>query len=60
MKEMNKKFFGTDGVRGEANKFPMTPEIILKLGMSAGSYFAKTMKEILFLLVKIQGYQAIC
>tara|TARA_Y100000589_G_scaffold332331_1_gene391854 strand:- start:7053 stop:8402 length:1350 start_codon:yes stop_codon:yes gene_type:complete len=34
-----KKFFGTDGVRGEVNKFPMTPEIILKLGMSLGSYF---------------------
>ena len=41
MVEMKKKFFGTDGVRGETNKFPMTPEIVLKLGMSIGSYFFK-------------------
>ena len=41
MVEMKKKFFGTDGVRGEANKFPMTPEIVLKLGMSIGSYYFK-------------------
>ena len=40
MTKINKKnFFGTDGIRGEVNKFPMTPEIILKLGMSLGSYF---------------------
>lgn len=27
-----RKLFGTDGVRGVANKFPMTPELSLKLG----------------------------
>ncbi len=41
MVEMKKKFFGTDGVRGEANKFPMTPDMVLKLGMSIGSYFSQ-------------------
>ena len=59
MKEMNKKFFGTDGVRGEANKFPMTPEIILKLGMSAGSYFAKNNERNIVLIGKdtrLSGY----
>lgn len=31
-----KKIFGTDGVRGHANKSPMTVEIALALGRSAG------------------------
>lgn len=30
----SKKLFGTDGIRGIANKFPMTPEISLRLGKS--------------------------
>jgi phosphoglucosamine mutase len=30
------KIFGTDGVRGKANKFPMTPEIALALGRATG------------------------
>jgi len=33
------KLFGTDGVRGQANKFPMTAEMALKLGAAAGKYF---------------------
>ena len=36
---MNKKYFGTDGIRGKANIFPMTPEIALKVGMAAGSVY---------------------
>lgn len=36
---MNKKLFGTDGVRGTANSFPMTAEMALKLGAAAGRYF---------------------
>jgi phosphoglucosamine mutase len=36
---MKRKYFGTDGVRGEANRFPMIPEMVLRLGMAAGSYF---------------------
>lgn len=31
--------FGTDGVRGEANSWPMTAEMALKLGAAAGRYF---------------------
>jgi len=34
-----KKYFGTDGVRGRANSFPMTPEVALLLGKAAGAYF---------------------
>jgi phosphoglucosamine mutase len=38
---MNRKLFGTDGVRGLANKFPMTPEIAMKVGMAAGRIFTR-------------------
>lgn len=34
-----RKLFGTDGIRGTANAFPMTAEIALKVGMAAGRFF---------------------
>lgn len=36
MSEREVKIFGTDGVRGRANKMPMLPEIALSLGRAAG------------------------
>lgn len=36
---MVKKYFGTDGIRGKANKFPITADNILKIAMAIGSYF---------------------
>ena len=36
---MTRKLFGTDGVRGTANREPITAETALKLAMAAGSYF---------------------
>ncbi|MEM9249247.1 MAG: phosphoglucosamine mutase, partial [Pseudomonadota bacterium] len=36
--------FGTDGVRGRANAFPMTAEMALRLGAAAGRYFRKARK----------------
>ncbi len=36
---MTKKYFGTDGIRGTVNKFPMTAEIALKVGMVVGARF---------------------
>lgn len=38
---MTKKLFGTDGVRGTANTFPMTAELALRLGAAAGRYFRR-------------------
>ena len=35
------RLFGTDGVRGVANREPMTPEVIYNLGRSAGQVFGK-------------------
>jgi len=39
---MTRKYFGTDGIRGEANTFPMTAELALRLGIAAGRYFRTT------------------
>ncbi|MCP9759981.1 phosphoglucosamine mutase [Aquitalea sp. S1-19] len=33
---MSRKYFGTDGVRGEVGKAPITPEFVMKLGYAAG------------------------
>ncbi|MDA9534362.1 phosphoglucosamine mutase [Amylibacter sp.] len=42
---VKRKYFGTDGVRGLANAFPMTPDIALKLGAAAGRHFRKDQKQ---------------
>jgi len=42
---VKRKYFGTDGVRGLANTFPMTPDIALKLGAAAGRHFRKDQKQ---------------
>ena len=34
-----RSYFGTDGIRGQANLFPMTPEVALRAGMAAGKLF---------------------
>ncbi len=38
---MSRKIFGTDGVRGQANTYPMTAEMALRLGAAAGRYFRR-------------------
>jgi phosphoglucosamine mutase len=38
---MKRRYFGTDGIRGRANKFPMTAEIAMKVGMAAGLSFQR-------------------
>jgi phosphoglucosamine mutase len=38
---MSRKLFGTDGVRGRANSWPMTAEMALKLGAAAGRHFRR-------------------
>ncbi|GAA0526532.1 phosphoglucosamine mutase [Rhizomicrobium palustre] len=38
---MSRKFFGTDGIRGQANTHPMTPEVAMKVGMAAGRIFTR-------------------
>ena len=43
---MQKKYFGTDGIRGRVNEFPMTAESALKIGMAAGQYFKNNTKKV--------------
>ncbi len=38
---MSRKLFGTDGVRGRANVYPMTAEMALRLGAAAGRFFRR-------------------
>jgi len=38
---MTKKFFGTDGIRGEVGIYPITPDVFLKLGWAIGQVFAE-------------------
>ena len=40
-----KKIFGTDGVRGMANVYPMTAEMALRLGQAAAKVFMKQKKR---------------
>lgn len=43
---MSKALFGTDGVRGRANSYPMTAEMALRLGAAAGRYFRRDHKNV--------------
>jgi phosphoglucosamine mutase len=42
---MASKLFGTDGIRGQTNTYPMTAEIALKVGMAAGQIFSKGLRR---------------
>ncbi len=37
---MSRRYFGTDGIRGRANTWPMTAETAMRLGMAAGRRFS--------------------
>ena len=37
---MNRKYFGTDGIRGRVGEAPVTPDFMLKLGWATGKVFA--------------------
>ncbi|MDD5277048.1 MAG: phosphoglucosamine mutase [Methylovulum sp.] len=55
---MTKKYFGTDGIRGEVGKPPITADFLLKLGWAAGKVLANAGND--FVLVgkdtRISGY----
>ncbi|MEM7596501.1 MAG: phosphoglucosamine mutase [Pseudomonadota bacterium] len=42
---MSDKLFGTDGVRGTANTWPITADLALRLGAAAGRYFRRDKQE---------------
>jgi phosphoglucosamine mutase len=51
---MNKKtkLFGTDGIRGKANTYPMDPATVMKIGKAIGLYFKKKDKKTRVLIGK--------
>jgi len=55
-----KRLFGTDGIRGEANLFPMTPEMALQVGRAVGYLFRNhtehTSKVIIGKDTRLSGY----
>ena len=38
---MARKYFGTDGIRGEVGQFPITPDFVMKLGCAFGRVLVK-------------------
>ncbi|MFY0681946.1 MAG: phosphoglucosamine mutase [Thalassovita sp.] len=42
---MTRSLFGTDGVRGLTNTYPMTAELAMRLGAAAGRYFRRDQNE---------------
>jgi phosphoglucosamine mutase len=40
-----KKYFGTDGIRGEVGKAPIVPDFIMRLGYAAGSVLKQAVPE---------------
>lgn len=55
---MSRKYFGTDGIRGEVGQFPITPEFVMKLGWAAGKVFAEQGKKTILIGkdTRISGY----
>ncbi len=56
---MSRQFFGTDGIRGEVGKYPVTADFMLKLGWAAGRVFASAERETHVLIGKdtrVSGY----
>jgi phosphoglucosamine mutase len=36
---MKRRYFGTDGIRGQSNVFPMTPDLAMRVGIAVGTIF---------------------
>jgi len=45
MAETERTLFGTDGIRGVANRHPMTPEIVLRVGRAVASLFRNSKRR---------------
>ena len=57
---MTRKLFGTDGVRGTANKEPITARTALELALAAGAQFRRGTTATGWLSARIRGSRAIC
>jgi len=54
----NRKYFGTDGIRGKVGEAPITPDFVLKLGWAAGKVLARhgSKKVLIGKDTRISGY----
>ena len=53
------RLFGTDGIRGKANTYPITPEIALKVGKAVARIYARengTAKAVIGKDTRLSGY----
>ena len=57
---MKKKLFGTDGIRGEANRYPITADVALQVGQAVarvlGTARSKRGRAVLGKDTRISGY----
>ena len=56
---MKKKLFGTDGIRGKANQYPISADMMLKVGQAIGLYFREHVEHPRILIGKdtrVSGY----
>ena len=54
-----RRLFGTDGIRGQANRYPLTPEVVLKLGMALVTALKSPGKKLKIVIGKdtrVSGY----
>ncbi|MBQ9788079.1 MAG: phosphoglucosamine mutase [Lentisphaeria bacterium] len=55
-----RKLFGTDGIRGRANSYPITVDVALQVGKAVGRYFASNSNGIARVIVgkdtRLSGY----
>lgn len=59
-KNMSRKYFGTDGIRGRVGEYPITPDFVLRLGWAVGRVFARRAEGQKLVLIgkdtRISGY----
>jgi phosphoglucosamine mutase len=51
-----RRFFGTDGIRGQANTAPMTPETALRVGMAVAAHFGRDGTIVVGKDTRLSGY----
>ncbi|MEM6294078.1 MAG: phosphoglucosamine mutase [Myxococcota bacterium] len=52
----SRRMFGTDGIRGEANVYPMTPEVAMRVGMAVASHFGGSGRIVVGKDTRLSGY----
>jgi phosphoglucosamine mutase len=45
MMAAERRYFGTDGIRGRVGEYPITPDFVMKLGWAAGRVLGKTQES---------------